>query len=94
MVSRKFIVYVVSKTRSVDNGKSDTNTVLLKLCNSECHLMVRYETATRRLTNVDRLDPDTFLNMSCLSIVGNLVPKDFRLAESVHKGGAPSSRGA
>lgn len=36
--SRKFIVYVITKTRRVDNGECNTNTILFKFCNGICIL--------------------------------------------------------
>ena len=45
------------------------------------------------LTNIDRLDPDTFFNMCCLWIICNLVRQHLRFAKRVHEGGAASARG-
>lgn len=58
------------------------------------NLAARYGTTARRLTNVDRLDPDAFLDVSRFSIVRDLMAKDFGLAQSVHERGAPSPRSA
>lgn len=44
------------------------------------------------LTNIDRLDFNTLLNVSGLWIIRNLVRKDLGLAEGVDEGGAPSAR--
>ena len=73
MHARKFIVYIIPETGGVDNSECDANSIFFKFCNAMYNLVVRYGTTSRELTNVDRLDPDAFLNVSRLSIVRDLV---------------------
>lgn len=46
----------------------------------------------RMLTNVDRLDGNSFFNVCCLRAFDDLVLQEFGLNEGVHKGGTPSTR--
>ena len=56
---------------------------------------MRYALKTRgemQLTDVDRLNPDTLLDMGSLRAVAHLVRQHLRLAESVHEGSTSSAR--
>lgn len=43
-------------------------------------------------TNVDRFNADSLLNMGDICIIGDLVCKNFRLAERVDEGGTTCAR--
>lgn len=89
--SRKFVVDVVAETRCVDDGEGNTNTVLFEFYDT--HLILKaYKTRGTVRTNVDRLNPDALLYVSCFRAIRLFVGEHVRFTESIDEGCAPSSR--
>lgn len=90
-----FVVNVVSEARGVNNGERNPNTILLKLW--KVHQIIVVEGLLQwfeELTDVSRLYFDTRFNMSLIRTFDDLVRKDIRLTQRIHKGCASCPRGA
>lgn len=86
---RELVVDVVTETGGVDDSKGDTNTLLLEFYNKFSTPYVHKTRGTIR-TDVDGLDPDALLDVSCFRAIRLLVGEYIRFTESVHEGGASS----
>lgn len=91
---RELIVNIVSKARGIDNGQGNADTVLFKLCGIRVLMGGRTAVAPQLLTNGNRLDTDTLLDMSSLWVVRRFVGKDLRFAKGVHESGSTRPRRA
>ena len=89
-----FVVNVVSESRGVDNGERNSDTILFKLWREHSDNSGRTCTAVQELTDVSRLYFDTRFNMSFFRAFNDLMLKDIRLTQRVHKGCASRPRGA
>jgi hypothetical protein len=89
---RELVVNIVTEARSVYNGKSDANTILVELYGLHQDKEQTKICFTAR-TDVDRLDSDAFLNMSRLRVVCNFMSEDFWFTQSVDKCSSPSTGG-
>ena len=89
---RELVVNVVAKPGRVDDGESNANTILFKFYTQymSSRAWTHYERRTH--TDVDRLDTNAFFNMRGVCVVRNLVLQHFRLAQSIHKRRATSTR--
>ena len=77
---RVTVVDVVAEARGVNDGQGNADTILLKLCMRYTSRRCVGDSGGRPRTDVDRLDPDTLLNVRSLRAIADLMLQNLRLA--------------